>query len=91
MARLEDLSMKTDTIDPERLGGACRQISCYLGEPQIVALDKLFKETIDKWGRKRGKPTAEECHLADGLATLQRAMTEGMRYPALTKEEIAAA
>jgi hypothetical protein len=83
--------MKTDTIDPERLVGASRKISCYLGEHEIAQLDKLFKETIDKRVRKRGAPTKEECHVLDGLMKLQRAMAEGTRYPAVTKEEMAAA
>jgi hypothetical protein len=74
--------MTAEAIDPKRLIGACRQISCYLGEHEIVKLDKLFEAII---------ATAEQSALTDGLAKLRRAMTEGMKYPALTDEEIAAA
>jgi hypothetical protein len=83
--------MAESTIDPKRLVGACRNISCYLGEHEIAELDKLFKETIDKRVRKRGAPTSEECYVLDGLTKLQRAMAEGTKYPALTDEEMAAA
>jgi hypothetical protein len=84
--------MTTDTIDPKRLVGACRQISCYIGEHEIAAVNKLFKDTLDKWvrGDDGTIPTAEECHLADGIHKLQRAMAEGTKYPALTDEEMAA-
>jgi hypothetical protein len=83
--------MRTNIIDPERLVGACRQISCYIGEHEIAAVNELFGELLDKEGRKPGAPTPEECHLADGLIKLQQAMAEGTKYPALTDEEIAAA
>jgi hypothetical protein len=83
--------MTTETIDPKRLVGACRQISCYIGEHEIAAVNKLFGEILDKEGRKRGVPTSDEMHLTDGLIKLQQAMAEGTRYPALTDEEIAAA
>ncbi len=74
--------MKPDNIDPKRLVGACRQISCYLGEHEIVKLDKLFEAII---------ATAEESALADGLTKLRQAIAQGTKYPALTDEEIAAA
>jgi hypothetical protein len=46
--------MTTEPIDPKRLAGACRKISCYIGEHEIAAVNKLFGELLDKEGRKPG-------------------------------------
>jgi hypothetical protein len=85
--------MTAETIDGNRLVGACRKISCYIGEHEIAAVNKLFEDTLDKWVRADDGtiPSAEECHLADGVHKLQRAIAEGTRYPALTDAEMAAA
>jgi hypothetical protein len=88
---LAGLIHETRRYRSKHLVGACRQISCYLGEHEIAAVNKVFGELLDKEGRKRGTPTGEECHLTDGLIKLRQAMAEGTRYPALTDEEIAAA